>query len=308
MLAAFLLGGHHGYRIEFPALWTAMHPELALAAWARCGSTGRCSSRGTPRRGLLAQQRGVGVYADTTSSPEAEGDAELAGVERHEAHRRRHPLGRREVDGARQAHGLLAGEPGGAVEAALVDGHDVDVIPRQAHGIFEVEAQHRLVGESVDGREGLGEGERRRTPEVVVVEGGEHDGALGCRRRRAPAALRCRGRPSSRSSTRARSIRTPDHTGTGAGGRHGVVRRGGRTAPLARSRSRSGAWSSSGPSWACGRPLTVTTVRSPAAARRTAAAGARTGERACASERSLWTRVYTSRLARRPQAGRRWRP
>ena len=29
LLAAFLLGGHHGYRIEFPALWTAMHPELA---------------------------------------------------------------------------------------------------------------------------------------------------------------------------------------------------------------------------------------------------------------------------------------
>ena len=67
-------------------------------------------------------------------------------------------------------------------------------------------------------------------------------------------------------------MRTPDQTATGAGGRHGPVRRGGATAPLAISRSRSGAWSSSGASWACGRPATVTTMCSPWAARRTAAA------------------------------------
>ena len=59
-------------------------------------------------------------------------------------------------------------------------------------------------------------------------------------------------------------MRTPDHTGTGAGGRHVDVRRGGITAP--------GTRSSSGPSWATGRPLTVTMMRSPPPARRTAAA------------------------------------
>ncbi len=67
-------------------------------------------------------------------------------------------------------------------------------------------------------------------------------------------------------------MRTPAQTATGSGGRHSLVRRGGITAPDPMRRSRSGASASSGPSWATGRPAAVTTVRSPAPARRTASA------------------------------------
>ena len=64
-------------------------------------------------------------------------------------------------------------------------------------------------------------------------------------------------------------MRTPAHTGTGSGGRHSLVRRGGITAPEPMRRSRSGASASSGPSCATGRPPTVTTTRSPPSATRT---------------------------------------
>jgi alkylation response protein AidB-like acyl-CoA dehydrogenase len=60
--------------------------------------------------------------------------------------------------------------------------------------------------------------------------------------------------------------------GTGSGGRHVLTRRGGTSDPAVTSRSMSGAVSSSGPSWATGRPWAVMSVRSPACARWTAVA------------------------------------
>ena len=85
---------------------------------------------------------------------------------------------------------------GGSVEATLVDRHDVQVIPHQPDGVLQVEPQHRLVGQPVDGRQRLGQRQCRRAPRRVAVEGVEHDGALAARRSPRPAARWCRGRPS----------------------------------------------------------------------------------------------------------------
>ena len=70
---------------------------------------------------------------------------------------RRHAFGGGEVDGVAQPDGLGARERGCPVEAALVDGHDVEVIPHEPDGVFEVEAQDRLVRQPIDGRQRLGQ-------------------------------------------------------------------------------------------------------------------------------------------------------
>jgi hypothetical protein len=64
---------------------------------------------------------------------------------------------------------------GRAVEAALVDGHDVEVVPRQPDRVLEIEAKDRLVGHAVDRREGLGQRHGRRGPHRVVGQCGERD-------------------------------------------------------------------------------------------------------------------------------------
>ena len=91
---------------------------------------------------------------------EAEGDGDLHGVERHVVDGSRQPFGGRQLDGVGEAHGLLAEQPGGPVEAALVHGDDGVAVPLQAHGVLEVAAQRRLVGQTVDDGERLGERER----------------------------------------------------------------------------------------------------------------------------------------------------
>ena len=68
-------------------------------------------------------------------------------------------------------------------------------------------------------------------------------------------------------------MRTPDHTATGAGGRHGAVRRGGSDGAAGDQPIEVGSLVVERAELrASGRPPTVTTVRSPSAARRTAAA------------------------------------
>ena len=185
-----------------------------------------------------------------------------------------------------EADRLLAGEAGGAVEAALVDGDDVEVVPRQAHGVLEVEAQHGLVGQPVDRRQRLGERQRRGAPHRVAVERGEHDRPLGAVDGEGEQGAGVEG-DGHRAARRGRGrSRTPDHTGTGAGGRHG------RRAGGAGSRRR-GAWSSSGPSWATGRPLDgdddALAARRPGARRRRG--------RHAGPGRTVWTHVYTSTIA-----------
>ena len=117
---------------------------------------------------------------------------------------------------------------GGPVEAALVDGHDVEVVPGEPDRVFEVGAQDRLVGEAVDRRERFGQRHRRCAPDGVGVERLEHDRPLravdGEREQRAGVERRSRH---PRSSRRARSMRTPDQIATGAGARQVPVRRGG---------------------------------------------------------------------------------
>ena len=54
------------------------------------------------------------------------------------------PLGGGEVDGVGEAHRLGPCEGRGPVEAALVDRHDVQVVPRVADRVLEIEPQDRL--------------------------------------------------------------------------------------------------------------------------------------------------------------------
>ena len=189
--------------------------------------------------------------------------------------------------------GCSARQVGGAIEAALVDRDDVEVVPGQSDRVLEVGAQDRLVGEPVDRGQRLGERQRRGAPHRIGVERVEHDppvarpSTASASSALVSSASVIRGAP-----CRARSMRTPDHTATGAGGRHGPVRRGGTSAPDEISRSMSGAASSSGASWATGRPWAVMIVRSPAVG---APNGA--GEiRAKFTDARLCAHAYTSRF------------
>ena len=133
-----------------------------------------------------------------------------------------------------------------------------------------------VVGDAVDEHQRLGEGERRGAPVVVGGHRVERRRPAPARRGSGPAARWCRGRASSRPGPRAssRSRRVPAHGDLARRARAG--RRGGpaRRSPRATRSSSVGSPStgSSGPSWATGRPPTVTTIRSPASARRTSAA------------------------------------
>ena len=168
-----------------------------------------------------------------------------------------------------QAHRLLAGEAGGPVEAALVDGHDVEVVPRQADGVLEVEAQDGLVGQAVDRRQRLGQGQRRGAPHRVAVEGVEHDRPLRRRRRRGPAAptgVEGDGHAVSPAAPTRRPVDAHARTTPATGGRRAPRRRSGGAGRRRR-------WRSAGRGRAPGRRAgragpaggraTVTTVRSP---------------------------------------------
>ena len=205
---------------------------------------------------------------------EAEGDADLARVERDEPHRRRHPLGRGRCTALVSRTGCSRARAAARSSAPLVDGDDVEVVPGQPDGVLEVGAEHGLVGQPVDRRQGLGERERRTrsTP----------------RRRPAPRARHARGGPSMASASSALGVEGDRHRGSPAARRgRGRCARRTRSArpPAAATASCGGAgrrrrWRSAGrgpgrrrrsvraaPS---GRPPTVTTMRSPSAARRTA--------------------------------------
>mgnify|MGYP000455824481 CR=1 FL=1 len=65
---------------------------------------------------------------------------------------------------------LQPGERRGPVEAALIDGDDVEVIPDEADRVLEIGTQDGFVREPVDGRERLGERHRRCAPDRVAVE------------------------------------------------------------------------------------------------------------------------------------------
>ncbi len=72
---------------------------------------------------------------------EAHRNADVGWVERHEVDRVGQPLCGREVDGVAQANRLRAGQRCGTIEATLIDGHDVEVIPREAYRVLEIEAE-----------------------------------------------------------------------------------------------------------------------------------------------------------------------
>ena len=211
-------------------------------AGRRRRSPGRCR-RGSPaRRGRSGSPAGRGRRASVAAAPRAECTAAAprrssvrgrAGCLRPQVETTSNPRPRatpiwagsnvtkRTGAGIRSAaarwialvepDGLLAGEAGGAVEAALVDGDDVEVVPRQAHGVLEVEAQHGLVGQPVDRRQRLGERQRRGAPHRVAVERGEHDRPLGAVDGEGEQRAGVEG-DGHRTSARARSMRTPDHT------------------------------------------------------------------------------------------------
>ena len=215
---------------------------------------------------------------------EAEGDADLGRVERDEAHRRRHPFGGGEVDGAGQADGCSRASPAARSRQRWSTG----TTWRWSHARRTASSRSgRRTASSVSGRSPAaprrGRAPRRSTPGRRRARRARRPAAR--RRRRGRAAHWCRGRrstvdhraagagPSARTrevghragsrgcesgvsvtatSPRARSRRTPTTPGPAAGATPSV-RRGGTTAPPATRRSRSGAWSSSGPSCA-GRP------------------------------------------------------
>ena len=199
--------------------------------------------------------------------------------------------------------GCVRARPAARSRQRWSSGHDVEVIPREADRVLEVGAQDRLVGEPVDRRQRLGERQRRGAPDRVAVERVEHDRRAAGRRRRAPAVRWCRGRRVIRGAPAApgRGGR-PTRSATGAGGRHalGAARRRRATRTPGAGRV-AGALSSSGPSWATGRPPVVTIVRSPVAARRTAPASSAAG-RGRRSSSDLCAHVYTSRFAAPRQA------
>ena len=76
------------------------------------------------------------------------------------------------VDGPQR---LGASELGGAIEAALVDRHDVDPFPVVAERPPEVVGPAGVVAEPVDQHQRLGQDERRRAPVVVGGHRLEHD-------------------------------------------------------------------------------------------------------------------------------------
>ena len=118
---------------------------------------------------------------------EAEGDGDLHRVERDVADGAGEAFGGGQLDGVGEAHRLLAEQRRRPVEAALVDGHDGVAVPLQSHGVLEVEAQRRLVGEPVDDGERLGE------REGADAHGGVGVGRAPARRAAVPAC-RCAGR------------------------------------------------------------------------------------------------------------------
>ena len=188
---------------------------------------------------------------------------------------------------------------GGPVEAALVDGHDVEVVPRQADGVLEVEAQDGLVGQPVDRRQRLG-----RAPAPTRSTPASPSSASSTTARWAPSTARAssalvsratrhrRARSSlagARSMRHAATTRRPAAGGAprrrcGAAGRRRRRRSAGRGRAPGRRAGRAGR---------PGRPPTVTTMRSPAPARRTAAASSARSARTPI----VWTHVYTSRFA-----------
>ena len=179
---------------------------------------------------------------------EAERDTELGWVEGDESKWLREAFCCSEVNRIGQSDGLAAGQRCGSIKAALVDWDDVKMVPREADGVFEIETDDGLIVESVDSRQCLGESHCRRCPDVFFAEDVEDHLALwavnGESEQR--AGVKKEGHP--RSSRRTWSMREPAQTGTGAGARNSVARRGGMTAPAPISRSRSGASASSGPS------------------------------------------------------------
>ena len=107
-------------------------------------------------RGLFGHLLVVRSGADYVKA-EAECNAELRRIKGDEAEWPREAFSCSEVDCISQSNGLAAGQRSGPIEAALVDRHDVEVVPRKANGIFEIESDDRLVVESIDRWQCFGE-------------------------------------------------------------------------------------------------------------------------------------------------------
>ena len=111
---------------------------------------------------LPLRAEGSGLRAHDVEA-HAEGDAELAGVERHEAHGGGHALGGGEVDGGGEAHRLLACEAGAAVVAvcgrrALDDAQLREVGIEAGYALTDVEPDpERCMTEAAPLLERLGE-------------------------------------------------------------------------------------------------------------------------------------------------------
>ena len=92
-----------------------------------------------PRPASLPGSAALAV--ETTVEAEGQRDGDLAGSNVSERGGPRQPVGGREVERVDGPQRLLAAELGGPVEAALVDGHDVDALPVVAQGAAEAVAR-----------------------------------------------------------------------------------------------------------------------------------------------------------------------
>ena len=99
--------------------------------------------------GLFGHSLAVRSGADYVKA-EAECNAELRRIKGDKAEWPREAFSCSEVNCISQSNGLAAGQRRGPIEAALVDRHDVEVVPRKTNGIFKIESDDRLVVESID--------------------------------------------------------------------------------------------------------------------------------------------------------------
>ena len=232
----------------------------SAASWRSLASRPTCCHRRAAGRRLERPSGRDDVEA------EAEGDGDLAPVERHEARRGR---------GSRSA---AARWMASTSAQRLARGRASAARSRQrwSTGTTWRRSQSRRTASSQvaraararrsggrSGRQRLGEGQRRRAPDRV---GGHAPSSTTA----APGTSRCRatqragvegeGHGQPRSSPRSRSRRTPAQTGDRRSGRRPVVGGGRRRRGPRAIRSSSvgcAAAGSSGPSWATGRPSTV---------------------------------------------------